>query len=314
MSLFRRAIRTFLITITAAVSLIVAIAAYFARRVVKPPRQKLWATPDDVGLPYEDIQFPARQDAARLSGWFVPAVNGNGKTIVMVHGWPWNRLGEAAEGLMANVLGASAVDLLRLAHTLHHAGYNVIMYDSRNHGESAEKGGVTFGFAEANDLLGVLDYLQTRSDIDHKHIGVIGFSMGGNTTLYALARTDMVKAAVVVQPTSMDHFTSRLGRNLFGRFGQIIVPLSEWMVQKMGGIPFNAVNPLYAAPAIRHTPVLFVQGQGDPWGSPANVQEIAQATPTTVDTLLVDSRTRYEGYRYVIDHPEILTTFFADYI
>lgn len=314
MSLFRRAVRTVLWLTAAVVGFIVGAAALFARRVVKPPRVPLWATPADIGIAYEDIQFPARQDAARLSGWFIPAVQGNGATLLLVHGWPWNRLGEAAEGLYADLIGASAVDLLRLAHALHHAGYNVVMYDARNHGESASKGATTFGFAEANDLLGALDYLHTRPEIDRQRIGVVGFSMGANTLLYALPRTETIKAAVAIQPTSMPQFITRFGRDVFGPLGKVIMPLAELFIQQMGGIAFNAVDPLFVAPAVRHTPVLFVQGQGDRWGSAANVQEIAQATPAAVDTLLIESHNRFEGYQYIVNHPELLTTFFRDYL
>ena len=46
-------------------------------------------------MAYEDVTFPAL-DGVRLSGWHIPAAQstpGSAPTVVMVHGWPWNRLG-----------------------------------------------------------------------------------------------------------------------------------------------------------------------------------------------------------------------------
>ena len=312
---FRRVVRFVLWLTAAIIGLIVTLAVIFTRRVVKPPRQPLWATPDDVGLSYEDVQFPAREDGVRLSGWFVPAkTNKNGGTLVLVHGWPWNRLGEAAEGAMAGLTGTTAVDLLRLAHALHHAGYSLLMFDLRNHGESAGKTPVTFGHQEAFDLLGALDYLVTRPDVDAQRIGAVGFSMGGNAVLYSLPQTDDLAAAVVVQPTSPDYFAARFGRHLFGPLGAPVVALARQLIRLTSGFRLSSVDPRFVAAGGGQTPVLFVQGQGDPWGSVENVAEMAQALPVTIDMLVVESTDRYGGYQHVVDHPELLDSFFRDYL
>ena len=76
--------------LTAGAALIVA---FFTRRMVVPARQPLWATPADMGMTFENVDFPA-QDSVRLSGWFIPAAGPDrrgGATIILVHDWMWNR-------------------------------------------------------------------------------------------------------------------------------------------------------------------------------------------------------------------------------
>jgi dipeptidyl aminopeptidase/acylaminoacyl peptidase len=308
---FRRSLRWFFWLVGLIIALITAIAFAFAKRLVNPPRLPLWATPGDLGLDYDEIQFPA-QDGVRISGWFVPAETAvrKGATIVLVHGWPWNRLGEVADDLFSEMTGRKPVDLLRLAFALHQDGYHVLMYDMRNHGESAAAPPVAFGQEEAKDLLGALAYLTMRSDVDAGRIGVIGFSMGANSLLYALPQTDQIKAGIAVQPMTVSTFSQRYSRDLLGPLGTAVLPLSEFMFQVAGGMYFSAYRPSFAAAGAGDTPVLFIQGNGDPWGDVEDVAQIAEATPNARGPLFVETSSRFEGYQYLIDNPKIATSFF----
>jgi len=69
---FRRAIRLFLLIVGALAGMVTVVAAYMVKMLIRPPRQRLWASPADLGMPFEDVHFPAR-DGLRLSGWFIPA-------------------------------------------------------------------------------------------------------------------------------------------------------------------------------------------------------------------------------------------------
>lgn len=316
MNLFRRAIRFFLALVGFIVGLMVALAAFIAKQMIRPTRQTLWATPADAGMDYEDVEFPAR-DGLRLSGWFIPS-GGAGRepksTIILVHGWAWNRLGEAGDTLLANISGAMPVDLLRVAHALQRAGYHVLSFDQRNHGQSAEGGPVTFGLQESNDLLGALDYLSQREEVDQEGIGVLGFSMGGNTVLYTLPTTDRIRAAVVVQPVSAALFAERYASDLLGPLGKVVLALSSFIYEQVGHTPLAAIEPVFAAAGAGETPVLYIQGKGDRWGSVSNVAHMAERTPNAVDPLFVDSHDRYGGYSFPVDHPEVVLDFFQKYL
>ena len=308
---FRRSLRWFFWLFGLIIGLITAIAFTIAKRLVNPPRQSLWATPGDLGLKYDEIQFPA-QDGVRISGWFVPAADATrkGATIVLIHDWPWNRLGETADDLFSELTGRKPVDLLRLAFSLHQDGYNVLMYDMRTHGESAAAPPIAFGQEEAMDLLGALAYLNVRSDVDSDRIGAIGFSMGANSLLYALPQTDQIKAGIAVQPMTISVYSQKFGQDLLGPLSKAVLPLSEFMFQVAGGMYFSAYRPSFAAAGAGDAPILFIQGNDDPWGDAEDVAQIAEATPNARGPLFVEATNRFEGHQYLINNPKIATAFF----
>jgi uncharacterized protein len=313
MTLFRRAIRLFLAIVAAILAFTAGIAVYYWRQMVRPPRQPLWANPADIGLGYEDVEFPAR-DGLRLSGWFIPAAMTPSPTIILMHGWPWNRLGEAADSLLANLSGALPVDLLRFTHALNGAGYHVLSFDQRNHGQSADGAAVTFGLQESNDLLGALDFLSHRTDVDNDRIAAVGFSMGANAILYALPHTDALRAAVAVQPTSPRIFASRYAADLLGPLGSPVLALASALYRQATHISLDAIEPVIAAAGAGDTPVLFIQGTGDRWGSVSNVAHMATQVRNAASPLFVETNHRYGGYRHVIDNPQIVFDFLQPYL
>jgi dienelactone hydrolase len=91
-----------------------------------------------------------------------------------------------------------------------------VAIDARYHGGRVAKGGVNYQQAITNawltkagepmehpfyydtvyDLWKLVDYLETRPDVDAKNIGMIGFSMGGIETWLAAAADERVKVIV----------------------------------------------------------------------------------------------------------------------
>jgi pimeloyl-ACP methyl ester carboxylesterase len=214
-----------------------------------------------------------------------------------------------ADNVFTDLPGSSPVNLLDLARSLHQLEYDVLMFDLRNHGRSASSIPVTFGLNEANDLLGALDYLAGRKDVDKEKIGVVGFSMGANTLLYTLPQTDLVKAAIAVQPTSPALFASRTTYQLAGSLAKPVLFLSELLYKLAGGLNLSAIEPIFTASGAGDTPVLYLQGSGDQWGSLKNVVDIAAATPNAPDPLFIKTSGRFEGYQYLIEHADIVDTF-----
>ena len=316
MNIFRRVLRWLFILGGFIAGLIVTIAALLAQRLIHPLRQPLWGKPSDLDMPHEAITFPAG-DGVRLSGWFVPApanATRKGATLIMIHGWGWNRLGEAATDVVANLTAASPVDLLRMAYSLHKDGFHLLMYDSRNHGESGDQPPMTFGKTEAQDVLGAVAYLQGRPEVAANRIGAIGFSAGANALLYALPQTAHIQAAIAVQPTTPAHFAERFAAHLLGPLGKAVVPITELIYQQAGGRRLQEYRPGTAASQAGNIPILYVQGEGDPWGSAADVQQMAAATANASGPLLVEATDRYDGYKYLINNPAIAAAFFEQHL
>ena len=57
---FRRALRLFFGLIGFLLGAATAAAIYLARMMISPARQVEWATPEDISLDFEEVQFPAR--------------------------------------------------------------------------------------------------------------------------------------------------------------------------------------------------------------------------------------------------------------
>ncbi|WP_281638015.1 DUF1330 domain-containing protein [Flavobacterium marginilacus] len=124
-------------------------------------RTPILHTPDQYGMTYEDIFFPAI-DGVTLEGWFIPAKNSN-KLIICNHPMPANRSGYPGHLDPWKIFGGFEVNFLPEYKILHDAGYNIIAYDMRNHGRSgAGNGGiVAHGIVEYRDVIGSLRYAFT---------------------------------------------------------------------------------------------------------------------------------------------------------
>lgn len=146
-----------------------------ARSVFTPTRFPLLRTePDTLGLPaFEEIRFQS-VDGIDLSGWYIPSKNR--AAIILVH-----------------ALGGSRVQMRHYGRALVESGYGVLLFDLRAHARS--EGTVsTFGWLETNDLLGAVNFLKTRPEVDAHRIGVLGVSLGAQIALRGAARSSEIRA------------------------------------------------------------------------------------------------------------------------
>ena len=277
-------------------------------------RTPLDRTPAEAGLDYEDVVFEAG-DGVAIKAWFVPSAGkGPAPAIVFVHGWMWNRLGNVAGQVPFD---DRDVDFLPTAKTLHEAGFHVLMYDVRRHGESASGGGLlSFGPVEARDFTGAVLFLRSRPEVDSRRIGALGISMGGTIALYGAARCQPIKAIIAVQPAKVTTFNRNFIRSEFGRFAPwLLMPPVELIYRAWRVPPPSRQDPGEPARSLDGTIVRYVQGTGDPWGTMVDVEAFAAGTPN-VDGAVVrfPSTGRYDGYRYVTEKRDEIAEFFTRHV
>ena len=287
-------------------------------RSLKLTKLMLWGrqarvdrTPAEAGLEYEDVEFKAT-DGLSLRGWFIPRADaGPGPAVVFIHGWLWNRLGNEA-GHVPFV--DKDVDFLPAARALHDAGFGVLLFDLRNHGESAGSPPITYGPRETRDFAGAVGYLRSRADVDNARIGALGCSMGANTAIYGTPNCQPVKAILAVQPAVLAHFNEKFMRTEFGRIGPAMLKPVDPLYRVLRRPMPKRHNPAIPARYLGDTLVQYVQGTGDPWGTMEDVEAMAAATPNALPVVRFPSAGRYEGYRYVSEAVDDVTGFFREHL
>jgi len=196
----------------------------------------------------------------------------------------------------------------------------------RNHGRSGSSPTVTFGCDEAQDLLGAVSYLRGRSDssagastssarsVDAGRIGALGYSMGANTVMFACAKTDDIRAAIAVQPVRPVSFANRLANSLLGPLSGLALSVARKVYYNAGGPLWETTDPAIIADLIHPTPILYLQGDGDPWGDVPNVRRFYDLGRPPVDISIVPSKNRFDGYLYLSEHPEVMLKFFDQHL
>jgi pimeloyl-ACP methyl ester carboxylesterase len=159
------------------------------------------------------------------------------------------------------------VDLLLSAQALNQAGYSVLTFDFRNHGAS-DDGMTGVGLKECQDVLGALDYLEGRPDLEGAEFGLVAFCMGANATIIAMSRDPeafaRARCLVAIQPISMSVFVRSYLRSTYTRLGLMALPLTESFRRWLGGHPLEDMSPRDYVKDIT-VPTLCVQGRKDPW-------------------------------------------------
>jgi pimeloyl-ACP methyl ester carboxylesterase len=300
----------------AALPFLVAVAAglYLARLMVNPPRAKQWKTPRDEGLEYENLHFEA-SDGVPVSAWFIPAAGaGPRAAVAIVHGWTWNRLGNASSGIHTRISGSQAVELLKPARALHDAGYHVLMFDLRNHGRSGSSPTITFGHDEARDLLGAVKHLRERADVDAERFGALGYSIGANAVMFACAESKEIKAAIAVQPVRPTPFIHRLVSSFLGPLTGVVLNVARKAYLNAGGPLWETTDPAIVADLVHPAAIMYVQGDGDPWGGAPNVRRFHEMGQEPKALQIVPSTHRGGGYLYLGEHPAVMLDFFGNHL
>ena len=196
---------------------------------------------------YEAVRIPSRQAGLSLAGWYVPGKAGS-PVVIVTHG---------VNGCKCDP------NTLTVAGMLHRNGFNVLLFDMRNHGQSDSDGGRTaIGNKEFEDVLGAWDWLIARKHFTPKEIGLYGESLGAGTTLIAFGEEPRVAAAWVDSPYSdlKEIIDEELIRN---HYPTILTDGAIFMARVVSGDNLLAHSPQEAIQNDAGRPIFIVHGTGD---------------------------------------------------
>ncbi len=177
-------VKTILIVLTVILVLYIAISVLVAHLMTTRMSPHLDASPKLVSDKYEDISFQSF-DGLKLKGWWFKT--GSEKLVIMVTGLIPNRVNTEYQGMW-------------IAKELVEAGFDVIMYDSRAHGES-EGSRISYGFNESKDVLSAVEFAKSKG-FEPEKIALIGDSTGAVSILMVSDQLKDIGALVIDTPTA----------------------------------------------------------------------------------------------------------------
>jgi len=272
------------------------ISGFMGSSMTKVERVPIKENPTSLGLKYEDVVFSSRVDEITLRGWYLPAKDSE-RIIIMVHGEEMHR-------------ADPSINMLGIASGLVEHGYNVLMFDLRAHGES-DGDRISAGYYEKRDLLGAIDYVKGRG---FESIGILGFSMGGATTIIATAENLDVRC--IVTDSSFADLKSLMETEFQKRtkFPEFLLTPMLFMVKIMFGADFGAVKPIELVSKIAPRPIFFIHGEQDTNVPLEHAYRLQQASQNPENQLWIAPQASHvEAYRnHPIEYMTRITVFFDE--
>ena len=235
--------------VTGVVSFLVAYVAADAALKPDPPKNAPYL--EQFPFPVEEIAFTARDNTA-LAGWFLAAAPPRGEqpsaapgpAVILMHGY-----------------GGTRAVMLPYASFLSSAGFHVFFFDARGVGYSARVE-VTFGEREKQDVLGALDYLGTRREVDQSRIAIMGIELGGSVALMSAADDARIAAVIAEGPYASLELALRDALDRIVAVPRLLRPLTTYLVKRRIVVEIEDRAPLEAVAKLAGRPVFIIEDGG----------------------------------------------------
>ncbi len=287
--------------------------------LVKPGQAPLFDNPKNYNLVHENVSFTA-QDGTKLSGWLI---KGNSdKVIIQSHfGTFCCRAGytNKGKGLMKSY--PEDIHFLNQAKYLNEAGYTVLMYDFRGHGESdtGPKEMITWGPEEAQDVVSAVDYISNHPDYSSANIGLLSICMGQGATIQAFGTLGLgdyknIKTMISVQPLDYPHFLDAM------KLPGFIRRSADKYLENKTGIDYEHSS---WRPYVKEitVPTLVIQNRNDGYLDEEFVNEVFEDIPTEKEMLWIEApkhksstTNRLAAYDWIGKNPEPVLDWFNKYL
>jgi dienelactone hydrolase len=224
----------------------------------------------ELGLAYEEVAFQTA-DGLTLRGWFIPAEQAGAPAVLYAPG-----------------TGHDQRSGLSLAVPFHRAGYHVLLFSYRGHGQSdGNPTGFTYGEAESRDVDAAVRFLVETKGIHQ--VAAIGYSAGAASVILSAARNPHVAAVVAVAPYNCVAEVWRTSR-------PAVVPAfvqdwALWLAEKRKGFDRDQVCPEKVVSQIGPRPLLVIHGTGDQRILETQVRRLFAAASQPKDLWLVAGAT-----------------------
>ena len=248
---------------------IIGFSWYIASDSLKPVNLSKIKTPGDHQLSFEN--FSVVSDGLTLKGWFIPVQDASKKSkappIILTHGW-----------------GGNSEKMLPHAEYLNRAGFNVILYDLRGHGDSD-----SVELTSLNRMLGdfdkIVEYVLSRAEVAENAIGLMGHSIGAAASILQASQDKRIKA--VVSSSSFADFDYLAEQTLRSR-GLRRFPFQFFVKifwRKLAGVVLETISPVDQIGKIS-VPLLLIHGDEDEVISAAEFEKLSKSARTAEKVLL----------------------------
>ena len=208
------------------------------------PKRPIRSTPAADGLKFDPVSF-STSDEATIRGWFVYGTKG-APLVVACHG-----------------VGTNREDLQGVTRFLCRAGFNVLVFDFRAHGESSGFK-TTFGFREALDVKSAVRFANAHYGQQFQGVGIYAISMGSAAAVLAARQLPEVKAFVLDSPFAR---FDELVEQQFSHWPKLPRRLFAWLARFFGsfftGVAASKLAPEAYAQDLGMRPVLVFHGNRD---------------------------------------------------
>ncbi len=243
---------------------------------------------------YEEVTFSSRDENLTLSGWFVPAEEST-TAVILVHGLNGCK---------------RAPSILLPAGMLHRAGFNVLMFDLRDHGDSQiEDGRFAGGTEEYRDVLGAWDWLVSEKDFAPEDIGLFGTSLGAASVMIATGEEPRIAAtwedsSYADIQVAISDFLSANG------FPAFFAPAAPVVGRFISGDDISAPSPLNEVANLNGRPIFIAHGDADALLPVHHAYTLMDAIPQAESWIAPGSAHVGAMFDYTEEYEQKLTAFF----
>lgn len=195
-----------------------------------------------LSIEIEPVAFPST-DGLTLTGWWMPAGDRSAKLI------------------LCHDKGQSKETLVNLAIMLREAGFSILLFDFRGHGQSAAAR-TTYGAKEMRDVLGAMDFIDGRGGPGA--VGLYGAGMGAYAAVLAAASRPTARALVL--DGLYPDVRYRLAQDIFGdwRFARKrLAFLPQGVFELLCGVDAKRVRARDAVPVLAGRQILLLAPADD---------------------------------------------------